>query len=35
MANWAAEVPEADQFGRLAYLAKCKELGVTPVSQVC
>jgi hypothetical protein len=32
--SFAEYVPEEDQFGRLAYLATCKELGVVPVSQV-
>lgn len=30
----AEDVPEEDQFGRVAYLQKCQELGVSPVSQV-
>lgn len=28
------EPPEEDQFGRLIYLQRCRELGLSPVSQV-
>lgn len=28
------EPPEEDQFGRMAYLQKCQELGINPASQI-
>eukprot|EP00955_Chlamydomonas_euryale_P041401 351965-Chlamydomonas_euryale.AAC.25 len=28
------EPPEEDQFGRMVYLRKCSELGISPVSQI-
>lgn len=34
-ANADEDIPtEDDQYGRIAYLAKCEELGINPVSQV-
>ena len=31
---FGAELPEEDQFGRIIYLQRCQELGISPVSQV-